>query len=66
MGGLIIEIKHLLIMVVMLFNICNQNEQTRQACMSDWDQWLIPELVRAWEIKTGQEIPYQNEKDMLE
>ena len=53
-------------MVVMLFNMCNSNEFNRQACMSDWDQWLIPELIRAWEIKTGQEIPYQNEKDVLE
>ena len=66
MTGLIIEINNLLIMVVMLFNMCNSNEFNRQACMSDWDQWLIPELIRAWEIKTGQEIPYQNEQDVLE
>ena len=30
------------------------------------DQWLIPDLIRAWELKTGKYIPYQEEKDYLQ
>jgi hypothetical protein len=30
------------------------------------DQWLIPDLINAWELKTGKVVPYQNEKDYLE
>ena len=29
------------------------------------DEWLIPDLQRAWEIKTKQYIPYQEEKIYL-
>jgi hypothetical protein len=29
------------------------------------DQWLIPDLIHAWEIKTGKYHPYQTEKDYL-
>ena len=29
------------------------------------DQWLIPDLVEAWELKTGQKHPYQHEKEYL-
>jgi len=29
------------------------------------DQWLIPDLVYAWELKTGQRHIYQNEKQYL-
>ncbi len=66
MSELIAEATQLITMLVMLFNMCNSNEFNRQACMKDWDQWLIPELVRAWNIKSGKEIPYQDEKDMVE
>jgi len=34
--------------------------------MKDWDTWLLPEITRAWQIKTGQEDPYQNEEDVVE
>jgi len=30
------------------------------------DQWLIPDLIHAWELKTGKYIPYQEEKDYLQ
>ena len=30
------------------------------------DQWLIPELIHAWELKTGKYIPYQEEKEYLQ
>ena len=53
-------------MCVMLFNICNQGPEARKACMTDWDVWLIPELHRAWDLYTGKEIPYQEEKEKLE
>ena len=26
------------------------------------DQWLIPEIVYGWKLKTGEIVPYQNEK----
>ena len=52
-------------MCVMLFNMCAQNPQTRQACMKDWDVWLYPELVKGWELYTGEQTPYQEEKDKL-
>ena len=29
------------------------------------DQWLIPDLVHAWEIKTGKYVPYQEERNYL-
>jgi len=29
-------------------------------------EWLYPELKRAWDLYTGEEIPYQDEKDLLE
>ena len=29
------------------------------------DQWLIPDLVYAWELKTGQRHIYENEKQYL-
>jgi hypothetical protein len=30
------------------------------------DQWLIPELIHAWELKTGKYVPYQEEKEYLQ
>lgn len=29
------------------------------------DQWLIPDLVYAWELKTRKVVPYQTEKEYL-
>ena len=29
------------------------------------DEWLIPDLISAWELKTGKVVPYQTEKDYL-
>ena len=52
-------------MLVMLFNICNQSDFNRQQCMKDWDVWLYPELVKGWELYTGEQTPYQEEKDKL-
>ena len=30
-------------------------------CFNDWDVWLYPEIHRAWDLITEQEIPYQSE-----
>jgi len=30
------------------------------------DQWLIPDLVHAWQIKIGEHVPYQNEREYLD
>lgn len=60
------QIFRLLSMFVMLFNICNQSDFNRQQCMKDWDVWLVPELVKGWDLYTEKEKPYQREKEMLE
>ena len=28
--------------------------------------WLYPEIQRGWNLVTGKEVPYQDEKDVLE
>ena len=53
-------------MAMMLFTMCNQSPETRQACMSDWDVWLYPEIQRAWELRFGGEVPYQEEQKELQ
>lgn len=63
---MITEIFRFFSMVVALFNMCNSNAFNRAQCMKDWDKWLWPEIVRAWELKSGKEVPYQEEKDKLQ
>ncbi len=50
---------------ILLFNMCNSNDFNRQQCMKNWDQWLVPELQRAWDIYTEKEKPYQEEDEKL-
>jgi len=52
-------------MFMMLFNMCNQTNFTRQQCLTNWDEWLYPELVRGWNLRFGDEVPYQEEKEAL-
>jgi len=33
--------------------------------MKNWDQWLVPELQRAWDIYTEKEKLYQEEDEKL-
>jgi hypothetical protein len=40
---------------------CVTNPANWKACSSDWDVWLYPELVRGWDLYTGQEKPYSSE-----
>lgn len=66
MGSLVAEITQVVTMITMLFNMCNSNDFNRKQCLENWDTWLLPEISRAWQIKTGQEPPYQNEEDVVE
>jgi len=34
--------------------------------MKDWDVWLVPELKKGWELYTGKQTPYQEEKEKLD
>ena len=29
------------------------------------DEWLIPDIIHAWELKTKKIVPYQTEKEYL-
>ena len=51
---------------ILLFNMCSSNDFNRQQCIKNWDQWLVPELQRAWDIYTGEEELYQEEKESLD
>ncbi len=51
---------------ILLFNMCNSNDFNRQQCIKNWDQWMVPELQRAWNIYTGKEELYQEEKESLD
>ena len=53
----------ILSMVVMLFNVCNQSDFNRKECLTNWDEWLYPELVKGWDLKTGKEKPDQQERE---
>ena len=35
-------------------------------CTKDLDVWLYPEIQRAWDLLTEQEVPYQTERDALQ
>ena len=60
------EIVRFFSMVGALFSMCTSNVFNLSQCSTNWEQWLLPEVKRAWEIKTKQETPYQDEKDKLE
>ena len=52
-------------MVMMLFTMCNQSPETRQASMTDWDVWLYPELKGGGTFRSVGEKPYQEEEEKL-
>ena len=45
---------------------CVTNPTNWQYCMKDHDQWLYPEIHRAWNLVVGSEVPYQEEQAVLE
>ena len=53
-------------MFILVLSMCNSNDFNRQQCMKEWDVWLVPELKKGWDIYSGKEVPYQNEKEILE
>lgn len=53
-------------MALMLFRICVSHPDNLQACMTNHDEWLWPEIERAWDLYTGEELPYQEESVKLE
>ncbi len=53
-------------MFILVLGMCNSNDFNRQQCMKEWDVWLVPELKKGWDIYSGKEVPYQNEKEILE
>lgn len=40
---------------------CVTNPANWQQCFTKHDQWLYPELVRGYELWSGQETPYESE-----
>lgn len=66
MGKMWSEIVRLLSMVGALFSMCTSNAFNLSQCSKNWDQWLFPEVKRAWDIKTRRETPYQEEKEVLD
>jgi len=59
------DLVRLFSMIVMVFNMCNQSDFNRKACLSNWDIWLYPEIQRGWDLYTGKHVPYQEEKEKL-
>ena len=59
------EIVRLFSMFILLFNMCNQSDFTRKQCLTNWDEWLYPELIKGWNLRFGNEVPYQEEKEAL-
>ena len=45
---------------------CVTNPANWQHCFTKHGEWLIPELVRGYELWRGIEIPYSQEADILE
>ena len=45
---------------------CVTNPENWNQCFTKFDEWLIPELVRGYEIWSGQELPYSDEADMMD
>ena len=44
---------------------CVTNPDNWKQCFSDHDQWLYPELIRGWELYTGRETPYAEERGIM-
>ena len=42
---------------------CVTNPENWRQCFTKHNEWLIPELIRGYEIWSGQETPYQDESD---
>ena len=45
---------------------CVTNPTNWEQCFTKHDEWLIPELIRGYELWRGIETPYSREADILE
>jgi len=45
---------------------CVTVPQNWEYCSKDWDVWLYPEIQRGFDMLTEKELPYQDERELLE
>jgi len=45
---------------------CVTVPQNWEYCYKDWDVWLYPEIQRGFDMLTEKELPYQDERELLE
>ena len=45
---------------------CVTVPQNWEYCTKDWDVWLYPEIQRGFDMLTEKELPYQDERELLE
>ena len=45
---------------------CVTVPQNWEYCAKDWDVWLYPEIQRGFDMLTEKELPYQDERELLE
>jgi len=56
--------------IIFFFNMvvvpCVTVPENWNYCYKNMDVWLYPEIQKGWDLYTGKEIPYQNERELLE
>ena len=56
--------------IIFFFNMvvvpCVTVPENWNYCYKNMDVWLYPEIQKGWDIYTEKEIPYQNERELLE
>mgnify|MGYP004367451777 CR=1 FL=1 len=64
---MMIELSTFGIYLIKFFQVVVMNciRPTNWDACSKPEEWLIPELIYGWKLKTGEIVPYQTEKDYL-
>ena len=56
--------------IIFFFNMvvvpCVAVPENWNYCYKNMDVWLYPEIQKGWDLYTEKEIPYQNEREILE
>jgi len=56
--------------IILFFNMvvvpCVTVPENWNYCYKNMDVWLYPEIQKGWDLYTEKEIPYQNERELLE
>jgi len=56
--------------IIFFFNMvvvpCVTVPENWNYCYKNMDVWLYPEIQKGWDLYTEKEIPYQNERELLE